>query len=43
MRESFYRMCFQALKSLYELKIINEEEKIVLKNLVLSDQIQETD
>ncbi|CAD8102068.1 unnamed protein product [Paramecium sonneborni] len=40
MNESFYRMCFQTLRSLVELKLISEEEKVILKDLIIKNEFQ---
>ncbi|CAD8123324.1 unnamed protein product [Paramecium sonneborni] len=38
MNESFYRICFSTLKTLCELRLITDQEKIHLKQIVVHHQ-----
>ncbi|CAK65609.1 unnamed protein product (macronuclear) [Paramecium tetraurelia] len=40
MNESFYRICFQTLRTLCELKLITGQEKLYLKKIVVHQQFQ---
>ncbi|CAD8112739.1 unnamed protein product [Paramecium primaurelia] len=40
MNESFYRICFQTLITLCELKLITNQEKLYLKKIVVHQQFQ---
>ncbi|CAD8196193.1 unnamed protein product [Paramecium octaurelia] len=40
MNESFYRICFQTLKTLGDLKLITNQEKLYLKEIVVQNQFQ---
>ncbi|CAD8094644.1 unnamed protein product [Paramecium primaurelia] len=40
MNEFFYRICFQTLRTLCELKLITNQEKLYLKEIVVQNQFE---